>query len=56
LAFGLQGRQQLGRRQASERQCEQEAGVRLGGWIAYARFGNTYKLRSRVSEKFGELF
>ena len=32
-----------------------EAGIRLSGWITYARFGNTYKLRSKVTETFREL-
>jgi hypothetical protein len=33
-----------------------EASLRLGGWITYARFGNTYKLRRNVIRTFKESF
>lgn len=28
----------------------------LEGWLAYARFANTYSLRNKISERFNELF
>ena len=33
-----------------------EAGIRLSGWITYARFGNTYKLRNKVILTFNDSF
>lgn len=39
--------------------CEitfEDAQKSFDGWIAYAEFGNTYKLRKRVNERFDSLF
>lgn len=35
---------------------KEKARQSLEGWLAYARFANTYNLRKRVSARFGELF
>lgn len=45
------------KRRYSDGEVSKEKALRsLEGWLAYARFANTYSLRKRVSQRFEELF